>query len=718
MSKTFEKIELGESIAGELMDSGTTIIVKSSLKVRDFMRQPLTLTVKNTLQDGLDIIIDHRIDGVPILDDRGALVGLVTKTLVLRELAKGTPVNRPVGEMMITNVAITDPDEDVSTLIAISVANLPVVDKDGAVVGIVTLSDTIRAYFSSVLKLEQELNTIINSMHNGLISVNEEGLLVLINSAAESMLGVSSDQVKGKPLSILNIETKLMDVLNTGGQTSGKFILNGKSFISNRTPIKSNGRIIGAVAVFQDISELEMISEELDYTKRMKEELDAIIESSFDGIFVSDGNGKPLRVNEAYSRITGIPHEMIMGQPIEGLINQGFFKESATLTALERRERVTISQEIQNGNTILVTSNPVFDEYGNIVRVVNNARDISELDRLRDKLVQAQTLSQHFQEELNKYKIKDDYVIHSQKMKDLMSLSMRLGQVNTTVLIQGESGVGKEIIARTIHGYSHRNDKPMISINCAAIPESLLESELFGYAPGAFTGAKKQGNAGILEIAHEGTLFLDEVGELPLNMQSKLLRVLQQREITRIGSTEPIKINVRLIAATNRDLWEMVLRKEFRRDLFYRLNVVPIMVPPLRERREEIPFLIAFFLKRFNEKYGFSKRIDDKTIGILLDYDWPGNVRELENLIERLVVTSVGNTIREAGLPGAEHQTSISIKLDKSFNLKDAVAELERELIQDAVNRLGSSRKVAKVMGVSQPTIVRKAARYGINLGE
>ncbi|NLB18147.1 MAG: PAS domain-containing protein, partial [Syntrophomonadaceae bacterium] len=347
MSKTLEGQDSGGSIAGELMDSGTTIIIKSSLKVRDFMRKPLALTVKDSLQDSLDIIIDHRIDGVPILDDHGSLVGLVTKTLLLRELSHGTPMDRPVNEIMISNVATTDPDEDVSTLISISVANLPVVDKEGAVVGLVTLSDTIRAYFSSVLKLDQELNTIINSMHHGLISVNEEGVLVLINSAAESMLGISSDLVKGKPLSVLNTETELMDVLNTGRQASGKFILDGKLFISNRTPIISNGRIIGAVAVFQDISELEMISEELDYTKRMKEELDAIIESSFDGIFVSDGKGNPLRVNEAYCRITGIPREIILKQPIEDMLNKGYFKESATLAALERRERVTISQENQ-----------------------------------------------------------------------------------------------------------------------------------------------------------------------------------------------------------------------------------------------------------------------------------------------------------------------------------------------------------------------------------
>lgn len=718
MTVNIASVPAETSIVGELKRDGTNIVVKSNLKVKDFMRLPLTLRVGDTLRDSLKIIIERRIDGVPILDDQGNLVGLVTKTLVLRELWQKTSLDEPLENIMITRISTTHPEEDVATLISISVGNLPVVDTDGSVVGIVTLSDTIRAYFSTVLKLEQELNTITDSMHNGLISINEDGNIVLINASAAGLLGVDRIEAKGQSLAAVGFDTSLLDVLTTGKQESGKFIRDGRSYISNRNPIVSEGRIIGAVAVFQDISELELISEELNYTKQMKEELDAIIESSFDGIFVTDGVGNTLRVNESFSRIMGIPRDVLLAKPLKELVDGGFLNESATLKAIEGGERVTISQEMQNGNTILITGSPVFDEKGQIVKVVNNARDVTELDRLRSQLDQAQNLSQHFQDELNKFKGKNEFVIQSQKMKDIMGLSARLGQVNTTVLIQGESGVGKEIIARTIHGHSQRNDRAMISINCAAIPESLLESELFGYAPGAFTGAKKQGNPGIFEIAHESTLFLDEIGELPLNLQGKLLRVLQQREIMRIGSGAPIKVNVRLIAATNRDLWEMVLRKEFRRDLFYRLNVVPLLVPPLRDRKEEVPYLIAFFLKRFNEKYGFHKTIDEQVVKSLRGYDWPGNVRELENLIERLVVTTVGDVIRDSDLMGSESSESISISLETSRHMKEAVEFLEKEMISDAINRLGSTRKAASELGVSQPTIVRKASRYGISLRE
>ncbi len=706
------------SIVNDLIRDGTTIIVKSSLKVRDFMRpDPWTLTVSDTLQDSLDIILNRRIDGVPVLDNSGTLVGLVTKTLVLRELSHGRPLHCPVKDIMRTNITVTGPDEDVSTLITVSVGNLPVVDQ-GKVVGIVTLSDTIRAYFSSVLKLKEELNTIIDSMHNGLISVNEVGEIVLFNTAAESLFQVPRDLAVGRPVESIVPQSRLNEVLRTGQRESGKLTFRDKLMISNRTPLISNNRIIGAVAVLQDISELEMISEELSYTKRMKDELDVIIDSSYDGIFVTDGEGRTIRVNEAYTRLIGLPSEELVGRHMSDLVKEGVFNQSATLAVLERGERATLSQELKNGNRLLVTGNPVFDELGRIVRVVTNARDITELNNLKQQLQQAENLTKHFQVELNKYKLSDEYVIHDQKMKDLVELSIRLGQVDTTVLVQGESGVGKEVIAKTIHRYSLRSNKPLISINCAAIPESLLESELFGYAPGAFTGAKKDGNAGIFEIAHQGTLFLDEVGDLPFHLQSKLLRVIQHREITRIGSTTPVKIDVRLIAATNRDLWEMVLRKEFRRDLFYRLNVVPLYVPPLRERKEEIPYLAAFYLKKFNDKYGFNKQLDGKAIRSLINYDWPGNVRELENLIERLIVTCPVDIIKDVGLPVPDLQEGITISLPSSPLLKDAVKELEAKLIHDALNRYGSTRKVAAELGVSQPTIVRKAAKYGINLRE
>ncbi len=331
---------------------------------------------------------------------------------------------------------------------------------------------------------------------------------------------------------------------------------------------------------------------------------------------------------------------------------------------------------------------------------------------------QAHSLTAHYQDQLKKHKISDKYVMRSQKSRELVDLVLRLGKVDSTVLIQGESGVGKEVIADILHSNSNRKDKPLVKINCGAIPASLLESELFGYEPGAFTGAKKEGKMGIFEIAHKGTLFLDEIGELPLQLQIKLLRVIQEREIVRVGGVKPIPVDVRIITATNRDLREMVKASEFRKDLFYRLNVVPVTVPPLRERKDEIPALISQFMHVFNSQYQLNKRLDSEVLQAFMRYDWPGNVRELENVIERAVVTCPDDVIGlEYCFPlgSADGDISTSDDQEDEENLKIAVENLEKKLITRALNNYGTTRKAAEVLGISQPTVVRKAARYGIS---
>jgi transcriptional regulator with PAS, ATPase and Fis domain len=303
-------------------------------------------------------------------------------------------------------------------------------------------------------------------------------------------------------------------------------------------------------------------------------------------------------------------------------------------------------------------------------------------------------------------------------MKKVFDFAARVAQVDSTVLITGESGSGKEIVAKTIHKLSKRKDGPLIQINCGAIPENLLESELFGYEPGAFTGASKEGKLGMFELAENGTLFLDEIGELPLNLQVKLLRVLQEREIVRVGGIKPKKINVRIIAATNKDLEKMVEKGMFREDLYYRLNVVRIKIPPLRERKTDIPPLIQHFLRKFNEKYEMNKKISPEVIERLIAYDWPGNVRELENLIERLVVIVIEDIIELKHLPdylqASINSDHFQVSVSGIIPLKKASEDLEKQLISKALQKYGSTRKAAQILEVDQATIVRKAKKYNI----
>lgn len=304
-------------------------------------------------------------------------------------------------------------------------------------------------------------------------------------------------------------------------------------------------------------------------------------------------------------------------------------------------------------------------------------------------------------------------------MKQICELAVRVARVDATVLIWGETGVGKGAIAREIHKNSPRSKGPYIEINCAAIPGNLLESELFGYAKGAFTGASLKGKPGMFELANGGTILLDEIGEMPLNLQVKLLHVIQEREVTRIGGTQPLELDVRVIAAANRNLEDLVKRGEFREDLYYRLNVVPIYIPPLRTRQEDIPLLVDYFVHMFNNKYQMQKRFEERAVAALTNYSWPGNIRELENFIERVLIMTNEDIMTCAhlkGLPEQEKVETIPEVSNIQMGLDEAIALVEKQMIARALTMSGSTRKAANILRVSQPTIVRKAKKYGINL--
>lgn len=291
-----------------------------------------------------------------------------------------------------------------------------------------------------------------------------------------------------------------------------------------------------------------------------------------------------------------------------------------------------------------------------------------------------------------------------------------MAKTDATILIKGETGVGKEVVAREIYRRSNRSKQAYIKVNCAAIPESLLESEMFGYEKGAFTGADRKEKLGYFEIAQGGTLLLDEIGEMPIKLQSKLLRVLQEREVTRIGGTKPIKLDVRIIAATNQNIEEQIKKGTFREDLFYRLNVIPIEVPPLRERKADIPVLAYKFIDKFTEKYNINKRFEVAAIEVLENYEWPGNVRELENTIERLLIIGDESSVDEKDVINVLGKDKLPYHVieNENITLKEATDILERSIIERTLRKYKSSRKAAKVLGVTQPTVLRKAKALGI----
>ncbi|MTI65115.1 MAG: PAS domain S-box protein [Firmicutes bacterium] len=461
---------------------------------------------------------------------------------------------------------------------------------------------------------------------------------------------------------------------------------------------------------------------ELEISQEMKQ----ILESSYDGIWITDGEGRVLYMNSANEGISGFKREEVIGLNTQELLDKKLFSKSAVLQVLESKKTVTtIGYNYITNKRVLITGNPILDNEGNIKYILNNVRDITQLENMSKELKDKQKIINKQKEKIERLKAlkinetsieKLGIVANSPKMLKVLELAKRVGKFDSTILILGESGVGKEVVAKAIVQSSDRSEGPFIKVNCGAIPENLLESEFFGYEKGAFTGANSKGKKGMFELANKGTIFLDEVADLPLNLQVKVLRVIQEKKLMRVGGTKPIPLDVRIIAATNKNIEEMVSVGEFREDLYYRLNVVTMNVPPLRERSEDIPVLTNLFLKRFNEKYKLNKVIAPEVMDIFLDYHWPGNVRELLNIIENILVVSRGEEITAQYVPNKildSHRLNKSkINIKGILPLKEAVDMLEEDLLKKAMKKYGTTRKAAFVLGVDQSTIVRKMQKF------
>ncbi|MFB4164338.1 sigma-54 interaction domain-containing protein [Alteribacillus sp. JSM 102045] len=459
------------------------------------------------------------------------------------------------------------------------------------------------------------------------------------------------------------------------------------------------------------------MQKKIDELNKINHELDAIIENSYDGIYITDNKGNTLKTNSAIERISGIPKHYYLGKNIHDLIKRGILKESVSMKVLEAKKTVNVVQKNFNGKETLMTGSPVFNEEGEVEKIVTNIRDLTELNDLHQKLNEVKKLNKEYKKELEKLKAHTkqdpDVVVKSKKMNELFTTVERLANVDTTVLFLGETGVGKDVLARHLYRVSNRIDKgKFVKINCGAIPKELLESELFGYEGGAFSGASKNGKPGVFEMAHKGMLFLDEVGEMPEPLQVKLLRVLQEKEIQRVGGTNSKKVDVRVVAATNKDLKKMVQEGKFREDLYYRLHVVPVWIPPLRERRDDILPLVQSFVEKYNKKYELSKVLDRSLKEFFYRYDWPGNVRELSNVVERLMLTVPSKELKMEDLSEDYRQTQHVSPEPTVRPLKEVVEEAEYETLKIAAERCGTTYEIAKQLETSQATIVRKLKKY------
>ena len=448
-----------------------------------------------------------------------------------------------------------------------------------------------------------------------------------------------------------------------------------------------------------------------------KKHLEMIIENSFDGIYITDGNANTVMINHAYEQITGLNKKEVFGKNMKKLVGTGIISQSGSLKAIKERRTVTLMQEFKTGKKAMITSTPVFDEAGEVDMVVTNVRDLTEIYRLKEKVEEQEQEEEKLRRNLEHVQQKleiENMIAQDKNTLQAVLLSGKVAPLDATVMLLGETGVGKEVFAKHIYQNSERKDENFIKVNCGAIPENLIESELFGYEKGAFTGANRNGKMGLFELADKGTIFLDEIGELSLSMQVKLLRAIQEREIERIGGTKPIPIDVRIIAATNRNLEEMMKEGTFREDLYYRLMVFPIQIPPLRQRKDDIAPLAEFFLSQFNKKYNFHKKFSESSLCVLNEYAWPGNIRELKNIVERAIIISSGDVIDPDVLPIGETRDIRTAKNNRKpvTDLQKELQEIEAGYMEEAYEKYGNVRDAAKSLGMNASTFVRKRKKY------
>jgi transcriptional regulator with PAS, ATPase and Fis domain len=591
--------------------------------------------------------------------------------------------------------------------------------EDGCPAGYILREDVLAELFKQENKSVDLLKILLTSIPMGIFILDKEKRIVNCNEAGLKMIKSTSDIILNSPGRTIFDGEYINNVFSTGKTLLNHLeITNGTGVLVDYSPIKNyDDQVDGAVIVVQDLPMVEEMAMEIEYIKDLNKDLNAILSSIYDEILVVNAKGELIRYSDnIIEDFWHVDLKKLIGKSILELEDQGLFTPSVTRLVLEKKKKVSVVQETKTGRKILAVGNPVFNENHELDRIILASRDITETTRLKSELQEMRKISQQYKKELEDFKSKDRFlkklIYCSPKMEKIMNQVQKIADFSSTVLLYGESGVGKEVIAQAIHQLGRRSHKPFLKLNCGAIPENLLESELFGYAKGAFTGADKNGKDGYFKQADGGILFLDEIGEMPMHLQVKLLRVLQEQEVIPVGSTTPFKVNVQIIAATNKKLEKMVEDGTFREDLFYRLNVIPIHIPPLRERTEDISLLAFHFLQQLNEKYERNYHLTPDAVNVLEFYSWPGNVRELQNIIERLVVTADHPAIDAAFVSqflsaGYEYKKMKPV-ITRVIPLQDAIDQIEEQLIVMAMNQYKTTTKAAKALGISQSSVSRK----------
>jgi len=585
------------------------------------------------------------------------------------------------------------------------------------------ISDLMKDKETLIHELKNEFykdELIFNSINDGMIVVNTEGIVTVFNKSAEKITGINYDDAVGKHILQVIPSSRLPRVLESRRTEINQELTfhNGTKVITTRIPmIGEDDEVLGAIAVFKDITDVVNLAEEITNLKEIQMMLEAIIQSSDDAISVVDEEGKGILINRAYTRLTGLSEEKVIGQPATADIYEG---ESMHMKVLQTRRPVRGVKMLvgPNKKEVVVNVAPVIVN-GKLKGSVAVIHDMSEIQALNKELTKARQIIRKLEA---KYSF-EDIIGNSEEMILAIEQAKLGAKTPATVLLRGESGTGKELFAHAIHNASDRKYNKFVRVNCASLSENLLESELFGYEEGAFSGAKRGGKKGLFEEANNGSIFLDEIGELSASTQAKLLRVLQEQEIIRVGGTKSIPINVRVIAATNVNLEKNIGNGTFREDLFHRLNRMPIQIPSLRYRKEDIPLLCERLIEKINQDYGRNvEGVTSAALSVLTSYDWPGNVRELENILGRAIIFMKYNEtyIDIHHLPALkndekkEQGRNLLLSYDQ-LNLQTRLEEYEKEIITQALQKhQWNKTKASKELGISIRNLYYKIEKFNI----
>lgn len=555
---------------------------------------------------------------------------------------------------------------------------------------------------------------ILSALAGAVLAVDADGRVALANPAAATLFGpeLAAPGV-ALPLARPDVWQTVAAVIESGQPDSVQLTAGGRVLATRVTPILRDGRCVGA-SLLCGLGGGEC-------GPLVGDRLRSVLNSVSDGIWICSGDGLILEINAASERLNSIEAEKYVGQNISRIVSEGMVDRSATLEVMGTKRQASMIQHItRTGKQLLVTATPVLDADGNMALVVVNERDVTELNNLRENLQHARKVEERYRSELAELSLfelsQKDVVAQSPQMQRTLRTLLKLAQMDVSrVLLLGESGTGKGLLAKFLHQVSPRSDKPFIQINCPAVPENLFEAELFGYERGAFTGAREGGKAGLIELAAGGTLFLDEIGDIPLAVQAKLLKYLDDNELRRLGGAQSRVVECRVAAATNCDLEKLVDRRQFRKDLYYRLNAFVVRIAPLRERREDIFGLAEYYLAQLNERHGKAKRLSLRAMRLLEGYDFPGNVREMVSLIQKAFVMSDDDDLTEALAEALADDAPEDAPSNRPRSLPESTEQASVRRLREALAACRTTREMADYLGVSQSTVVRKLRRYGLS---